>query len=124
MRNTIVSSRNSSARHRDLFDREPVDVIEGLQLLADVRLPAIQIEPRADKPEQPGGVHVADDLERVLGAVCELVDVDEQGMDLTGRANIMPPENPVVPVLHLKIAIDPRQLVVEQVVIVAELQQL
>ena len=43
--------------------------------------------------KQPRRVDVADDLQRVLGAVGQLVHVDEERVHLPGRARVVPPEN-------------------------------
>ena len=114
-----------AAHHAEVLDREAVDVVERLQLLADVRLPAIEVEAGADEREQPRRVHVADDLQRVLGPVGQLVHVDEQRVHLPRGARVMPSEERVVPArLLLDVGVDARQRVVEQLVVIAELQEL
>ena len=91
----------------------------------DVRLPAVEVEPGPDQREQTRRVHVADDLQGVLGPVGQLVHVDEQRVHLTRRARVVPAEERVVParlLLHLRV--DARQRIVEQLVVIAELQEL
>src|SRR5919108_109702 len=54
-----------SANHAEVLDGEPVDVVECLQFLADVRLPPREIESCTEQREEPRRVDVADDLQRV-----------------------------------------------------------
>src|SRR5258705_8566331 len=61
--------------HRRLLNRETVNVVQGLEFRLDVRLPFIEAETIGDQAEQSGRVNVADELEGVLGAVRQFVDV-------------------------------------------------
>src|SRR5436309_663484 len=66
------------ARDGGLLEREARDVVERFELLLDVRLPGLETEPIGDETEHPCGIDVADEFERVLGPIRELVDIDEQ----------------------------------------------
>ena len=94
---TIVASSSSPRTMPRCSTAKPIDIVERLQLFADIRFPPAQIEPRADERKQPCGVDVADDLECVLRPVGQLVDVDEQRVHLPGRVSVMTPQQHVVP---------------------------
>src|SRR5205809_2463003 len=85
-----------------------------------------RIEPEAigDEGEDARGVDVADELQRVLGAIGQLVDVDEQRVDLLRRLRVSRSDPLVVPLRPLQLRVDLRELVVEQLVVVAELEEL
>ena len=74
-----------AARDRDLFDGEAVDVVERLELVLDALPSTAEAEPGGDQAEQARGVDVAHELQRVLGAIGDLVDVDEERMQLRCR---------------------------------------
>src|SRR5512145_2759881 len=77
-----------AAGNGDLLDREPVDVVERLQLLLDAGLPRRQAEAGTGEVEQAGGVDVADHLEGVLRAIGDLVHLDEQRVELVRGADL------------------------------------
>ena len=78
----------------------------------------------ATSPNRRDGIDVADELQRVLGAVGQLVDVDEQRVHLPRRAGIARSDPLIVPAGPLELCVDHRQLIVEQCVVMAELEEL
>jgi hypothetical protein len=117
----IVGSRNSP---RAMLDREVVDVVQRAQLVAHVLLPAIQTEPRSHVREHPGRVAVSHELQRVLGPIQQLADVDEQRVHLARRTRVAPRAEQVRPPILLQFVVQLPQLQVEQLIVVAKLQQL
>ncbi len=104
--------------HRGPLHREAIDVVDGLQLLADVALPLIEAESRGSQVENARRVDVTDDLQRVLRPVGQLVDVDEDGMNVAGRPRVVPAQPGLAPAASLERRVGPRQLRVEQLVVV------
>ena len=121
----FANSQLLEFRHYDsLLDGEAINLVHRLQLLPDAGLPPIQTEARGGQAEEPCGVHVADELDRVLGVIGQLVHVDEQGMHVVRCARVAArPEQPDRARL-LQLGVQARQLGVEEAVIVPELEEL
>src|SRR6185503_3609082 len=76
------------ARNRRQLHRVAVDVVQRLELLLHVGLPPLEPETVAAEREQPRRIDVADELETVLGAIGQLVDVDEERVHLARGAAV------------------------------------
>src|SRR5262245_55484605 len=113
-----------AARDGDLLDGEAVDVVERFQLVLDAVAPSRQAETHGGQREHARRVDVAHDLQRVVGAVGDLVDVDEERVHLVGGPHRTAPEQVLPPAGALQRRVDPRELRVQQRIVVAELEQL
>ena len=113
-----------AARDGRLLDREAIDLVHRLQLLLNAGLPAIQTEAGGGQAEEPCGVHMSPTNLIAFALIGQLVHVDEQGMNVVRRARVAArPEQPYRTGL-LQLGVHARQLRVEQVVIVPELEEL
>ena len=87
-------------------------------------LPAIEPEAGGGEVEHARRVDVADQLQRVLGLVGDFVDVDEERVQVVGGPDVAAADEDVEPPLMLQLRVDPPELQVEQLIVVAELEQL
>src|SRR5262245_15067470 len=105
-----------TASHAGLLDREAVDVIEGIQLLADVALPLFESEPGAGEREYARGLNVARNPQCVLRAIGQFVDVDEEGVYLLRGARVAAASPASEPAGFLQLRVDALELTREQII--------
>src|SRR4029453_12191385 len=105
-----------------LLDGKAVDVVDGLELVADVRLPLVEAEAGGSDAEYAGRIDVAGDLQRIFRAVGQLVDIDEEGVHLPGRARIPAAQPGRPPAAGLQGGIGAGEFGVEPLIVISELE--
>ena len=77
-------------------------VVHRLELLFDIRLPGLEAEAVRGQPEQSDGIDVADELDRILGTVGQVVEIDVERMHLPGGPGVAGSEPLFVPARALE----------------------
>src|SRR5579863_9540689 len=107
----------------ELLDHEAVEIFGGLQLFFDQVFVVGHSDFRGGEFVEAGGKHVAEELDGVVGALGEFVDVEQHGVQFRSGAGGAP-ARPEAGASRVEEVVDIFELAGEEFVVVAELEQL
>src|SRR5271170_2205195 len=114
---------DESAALVEFVDHEAVELFGGLQLLLDQVFVVGDADFQRRELVEAGGEHVAEELDGVVGALSQLAYVEQDGVELGGGLGGAP-ARPEAAASAVKKVVDVFQFRGEQVVVVAEFEQL
>ena len=107
----------------EFVDHEAVELFGGLQFLLDEVFVVGHANFGGGEFVEAGGKHVAEELDGVVSALGEFADVEQDGMEFRGGASGAP-ARPEAAASAIEEVVDDFELLGEQIVVVAELEEL